>query len=147
MNKEISDLTAATTPDGTEVIPVDQGANTVKMTLNQIKSFVIPPLIYRATISQTIGNAPVVTVLENALGAIIWACSLISQGQYTGMLSGAFPDARKVHLYIQSNPLNNGNAEIVWTDTGTVTIYTSDRNCQPIDGILVNASIQILVYA
>ena len=46
------------------------------------------PKMYRALISQNTTSAPIVTILENTIGSIVW--SRDSAGIYTGTLSSTF---------------------------------------------------------
>lgn len=99
---------------------------------------------YTATISQTGTNNPVVTVLENNLsGAIVW--TRITDGNYNGALTGAFPTASKTFLLIGQK--NDTITSLTYADADNVNIGTIN----PItmlaeDGLLTNTTIEIRIY-
>lgn len=109
--------------------------------------------IYKATLTQPGGGlfAPVATVLENNLGAIVYSYG--GAGYFVGTLVGAFPDPKKVSILI--------GQQYVATDTGgiyvnrEVAVDLIDADSFFIetgkvgsfaDGVLNNLSIQIEVY-
>jgi hypothetical protein len=47
--------------------------------------------VYRALLTQTGTDAPVATVLENTLGAVVWTYQGV--GIYRGLLTNAFPES------------------------------------------------------
>lgn len=49
------------------------------------------PKVYRALLTQTGTDAPVATVLENTLGAVVWTYQGV--GIYRGLLTNAFPES------------------------------------------------------
>jgi hypothetical protein len=108
--------------------------------------------VYTALLTQTAGDIPtnpIVTVLENTIGNIIW--TRVNAGQYVGTLSGAFVSA-KTALFIQKSVGLAKNSFpypkdlwIEYTNTNTITIYTTDDTFL-IDGVLNNTTIEIRVY-
>lgn len=100
---------------------------------------------YIANLSQTGTNDPVVTILENTIGDIVWTRTGV--GLYQGFLLGAFgPAPDKVYLFIQSfnnfvsyASIYNGNAD-------SVDITTLDNLYAPTDALLQNTTIEIRVY-
>jgi hypothetical protein len=98
---------------------------------------------YIATISQTGILDPVVTILENTLGDIVWA--RIGVGVYRGTLTNAFPNADKVYLHLSNSKLNNQNA-IVVTSVNDIDIFTYDLTNVGQDNMLTDNTIEIRVY-
>lgn len=100
---------------------------------------------YIANLTQTGTNDPVVTILENTIGDIVWTRTGV--GLYQGFLLGAFgPAPDKVYLFIQSfnnfvsyASIYNGNAD-------SVDITTLDNLYAPTDALLQNTTIEIRVY-
>ena len=100
-------------------------------------------LKYIATISQARILDPVVTILENTLGNIVWA--RIGVGVYRGTLNSAFPNADKVYLNLSNSKLNNQNA-IVVTSVNDIDIFTYDLTNVGQDNMLTDNTIEIRVY-
>ena len=100
-------------------------------------------LKYIATISQAGILDPVVTILENTLGNIVWA--RIGVGVYRGTLNSAFPNADKVYLNLSNSKLNNQNA-IVVTSVNDIDIFTYDLTNVGQDNMLTDNTIEIRVY-
>lgn len=104
--------------------------------------------VYTALLSQTGTDAPVVTVLENTIGNIVWTRNNV--GQYDGTLIGTFISG-KTALFIQKNVsltktlLSPSDLWVLYTDVNTISIYTSDGS-QLIDDVLNNTSLEIRVY-
>jgi hypothetical protein len=99
---------------------------------------------YIATITQTGTNDPVVTILENTIGDIIW--NRIGAGQYDGVLLNAFPDDTKVYAIIQAFNIYASHVSIYNSDPDTLQIFTLDNTYAPVDGVLFNTTIEIRVY-
>lgn len=105
-------------------------------------------LIYRALISQIGTDDPSVTVLENTIGAIVWA--RIGVGQYTGTLIGAFTSTKTMFfLGPLNNPANSSNLD--WVSEDVINIFTAAFNngtsvWDDSDDILIRQSIEIFVY-
>ena len=89
---KISDLDAAATLDGTELVELEQGGTSVKCTTQDIADLGgASYLKYVALLTQTGTDAPVATVLENTLGGtVVWTRS--GAGVYAGTLSGVFTE-------------------------------------------------------
>lgn len=103
---------------------------------------------YVAQVSQTSTNAPVVTVLENTIGDIVWSYN--SGGFYPGVLAGAFPTG-KTWLMLNVAAIAD-NAMLRWVDEDTIALHSQD-GFPPAgniglaqDGVLNNCSIEIRVY-
>jgi len=104
-----------------------------------------PYKIYRALLTQTGGNAPVATVLENTLGTIVW--SYLAPGLYLGTLNGAFP-INKYFAFLAAGgfdtaPNNGGSGNPYYysrLDDNSVAVnsVTDDK--------LINSPIEIIVY-
>ena len=92
---------------------------------------------YVALLTQTGTDAPVATVVENTIGAIVW--TRFAQGDLRATLAGAFT-------------LNKTWIGIVNGDNGNpVSGFASDENIVKVktpvaDGILVQSSVEIRVY-
>jgi hypothetical protein len=119
-----------------------------EMTVEDFKSQIVSEptyKIYRALLTQTGGNAPVATVLENTLGTIVW--SYLAPGLYLGTLNGAFP-INKYFAFLASGgfdtaPNNGGSGNPYYysrVDDNSVGInsVTDDK--------LTNSPIEIIVY-
>lgn len=103
--------------------------------------------VYTGTVTQTSTNAPVVTVLNNTLGNIVW--TYIGDGAYIGTLPGGFPDVTKVFVYIQGISDFSGAVSVLYRDTtNTVIINTYSDNTAgtPANDLLINRSLEIRVY-
>ena len=112
---------------------------------------------YVATLSQSNTNDPVVTVLENTLGTLVWTRD--SAGWYYGTLANAFPTATKVHIIVGNQFFVNEkggiiiNKEVVSDryDADSVFIGTSlfdivSSGTLLSDNVLNNTPIEIRVY-
>lgn len=91
-DKKISEMTAATSLAGTELIPIVQSGANKTTTPSMVQSYLKKE--YTAYISQTSTNAPTVDVaLLNTLGGGVWSYSAV--GTYLFTLAGAFSTANK----------------------------------------------------
>lgn len=141
---KISDLDAAATLDGTELVELEQDGTSVKCTTQDIAdlggggSY----LKYVALVSQTGTGAPTATVLENTLGGtVVWTRSDV--GDYRATLSGVFTENKTVIF----NNLTGGFANyIFWNSTSEIAINTTDNTGTFVDDALVSTSIEIRVY-
>ena len=102
-----------------------------------------PVKIYRALISQTGGNPPTATVLENSLGAVpVWNYN--STGNYSMTLTNAFPVA-KTFMFIQ--PVYASSIAISSNNDGNaIRVLTGSSIGVPANTLITNISIEILVY-
>lgn len=94
------------------------------------------PLVYKAYITQAGGAAPTVIVVQNTIGAIVWARG--AAGIYTGTLAGAFVAGKTFVTIGQDNQLNTGlypNVEVVLTSVNVTTVCTF-AGAGALDGIL-----------
>lgn len=97
---------------------------------------------YIATVTQTGINDPVLFILENTIGDIVW--TRLAVGNYLGTLTGAFPDADKVYLIVGQN---NGNFyNLGWNTVNDLLLTSSDPANISNDGLLLNTTIEIRVY-
>jgi hypothetical protein len=97
---------------------------------------------YIATISQAGILDPVVTILENTLGDIVWTRSGV--GDYLGTLVGAFPNQDKTYLIIGQS--QNDKFSLNYLGTDDVTIATLDNAGLNQDALLNYTTIEIRVY-
>lgn len=100
--------------------------------------------IYVAQIDQAGTDNPIVTVLKNTIGNIVWTRT--DQGSYSGTLSGAFIANKTFVLFNQAY-----NGQAVFTpcrkkNANIVVINTFDIAGVAQDDLLVDASIEIRVY-
>ena len=104
------------------------------------------PKVYRATVTQSGASAPVVTVLENSLGNLVW--TRLGVGIYRGTLVNAFVvGAAKCWIMIGSqNTLGFVLVQVTSTDTVSVSTY-SDLLGTAIDTVLTDCPMEIRVYA
>ena len=99
---------------------------------------------YIANIIQTGTSDPVITILENTIGNIVWA--RIGTGQYDGVLINAFPTSSKVYAIIQSFNIYTAHISIYNSDADTLQIFTLNNTYAPVDGVLFNTTLEIRVY-
>jgi hypothetical protein len=101
--------------------------------------------VYRALLSQNGTDNPVVTILENTLGAaVVWTYDAV--GSYLGTCTGVFT-VNKTAIHTGQNYGNLGN-EVTYAypnDVDTVYIETIDDKVSAND-ILNNTFVEILVY-
>lgn len=100
--------------------------------------------VYTALITQSGITDPTISELDNTVGNIVWTRTAV--GQYDGVLVGAFPTASKVYAMVQSFNIYSAHVSIYNPDSDTIQISTVDNTYSPIDGVLLNASIEIRVY-
>ncbi|MEW6129592.1 MAG: hypothetical protein AB1757_21305 [Acidobacteriota bacterium] len=98
---------------------------------------------YVALLTQTGTNAPVVTVLENTLGEIVW--SRFGAGVYKGTLNNAFPQNKTV-LFTQNNSEASNFYLALWLDLNTVIVEVINAGADSIDDTLFNTPVEIRVY-
>ena len=104
---------------------------------------------YRALLTQTGTGAPVATVLENTLGGtVVWGYS--NAGDYTATLAGAFT-ASTTFISITNGKLTAGGGGLAIVaaapiDANTVGLVTGDPAGALTDELLLDASLEILVY-
>lgn len=154
-NKTIPNLTAAGAATLADLIEVSQGGSSFKETLQQVKDLLQPYKVYRALLNQdgTPAVAPVPTVLENTIGAIVW--SYDAGGQYSATLAGAFP-AGKTFVSMSNIfvPAIFGTPTVGnWIQVGRVSnnvvgvqLYSDISIPALADAGLFDAGIEILVY-
>lgn len=109
--------------------------------------------VYRALLTQTGTDAPVATVLHNALGGtVVWTYG--TPGQYIATLTGAFTSG-KTFILMGTGALvdrNNAVCSGVWSSINEITVATSVLVNSPsvafvdIDEELFDTPIEIIVY-
>lgn len=104
--------------------------------------------VYRALMTQVGTAAPIVNVLENTLGNIVWAYS--STGLYTGTLDGAFSETKyfaPIPIQGLDSGVNDGGGGDSYTyyiiDSSTILLTSG---VPPANNILSNSPIEIIVY-
>lgn len=106
---------------------------------------------YVANLTQTAGNAPVPTVLENDLSAAI-VFTRTSAGLYVGTLVGAFTVGKTVISFGTPIPVDDlASIEVVQTDVNSFTFKTknyktSDDTAGVLDGLLTVTAIIVEVF-
>lgn len=105
--------------------------------------------VYTAIISQSGTSDPVVTVLDNNIGNIVWTRG--SEGTYNGTLANAFP-LGKTWFAAPHNGLEfeewRGHISLVRdspSNTGMLLLRTEKDEAR-VDDALFNCSIEIRVY-
>lgn len=121
--------------------------NSITDTDGQISSSVSTSLykIYSALLTQSGTAAPVVTVLENTIGTIVWTRS--SGGIYVATLTSAFTDSKTQLFY--GTGIGFTLCQFFRTsgdETNSLTLISFDDSITPTDNSLLNTSIQIKVY-
>jgi len=108
--------------------------------------------VYRALVSQTAGNAPVATVLENSLGGVVvW--SRTDPGMYEATLAGAFPTNKTFYnpmILLDSGDIGNGYFIVLTIGSGNnmnfVTGTYAPATWTMADNIFNNTPVEFLVY-
>jgi hypothetical protein len=101
---------------------------------------------YVCNVNQTGTGAPVVQVLENTIGNIVW--TRFGVGDYRGTLSGAFPSPAKVWFSKPNTQFDAGNygAFLSRISANVVQLLTTDYDqITPVDGAYLT-SFEIRVY-
>lgn len=121
---------------------VGNGVSTFSQLLNMNPSGI---KIYRALLTQTGTDAPVVTEFENTLnGTVVW--TRVSVGLYRGTLAGAFPDANTVlQTPVQHVDLVNDAWVITQVTTDYLEVSAYDGGV-PADGAIDARPLSIIVY-
>jgi len=96
---------------------------------------------YCATISQTGTNDPVVTVLENTIGEIVW--TRLAQGDYAGTLTGAFTSDKTLVL---NNVTNTGRCNAQRNSINSIRVQTFNSAGALFDNFLDQNTIEIRIY-
>ena len=96
--------------------------------------------IYKAILTQASTGAPTAVVVENTLsGAIAWTRT--GAGEYTGTLSGAFPE-HKTFLLI-ANRIATSQISVAWGSANTILVKSFIVNGTLTDALLDDTSILI----
>lgn len=143
--KDIQDVTTGETfIDATELATALSAYNT-----KVVSDLAYDPIrtykIYRALTTQTSTNANTVVVLQNELSAaIVWTYS--TAGLYIGTLAGAFTENKTFGLCSIAD-VTAGRASVSRINNDTVALQTAQYSDDALaDGLLNNASLEILVY-
>jgi acetyltransferase-like isoleucine patch superfamily enzyme len=99
---------------------------------------------YIATISQTGILDPVVTILENTIGDIVWIRTGV--GNYEGVLTNGFPSADKTYLMVNQVNSAQGVYYFTWASTSQLFLQWYDFSLAQTDSVLINNTIEIRVY-
>jgi len=124
------------------ISPTDIGTN-LKAVLDYADVDKSAYKIYAATFTQSASNAPVMTVLENTIGAIVWTRS--QTGLYTGRLTGAFTLGKVSVVLTQGNGTSRLSGYS--PENGAIQIVSMDPYVsQFADNSINQATIEIKVY-
>ncbi|MBK9497191.1 MAG: hypothetical protein IPO08_22280 [Xanthomonadales bacterium] len=100
---------------------------------------------YVALLTQSGTAAPVATVLQNTIGAVVWSRDTI--GAYLCTLLGAFPAGKTyVSPRYQANAADPFTIETQRASDDAVTITAYNNAPTGVDGALTNFPIEIRVY-
>ncbi len=106
----------------------------------KIKAIFDVPAVYRAVVTQSSTTAPVVTVLENAVGTITWTRSDVGVYVATGTNL----------LAVNKTAVNvapvNGSVRVTKTSDDSLTFSTFNGAGEAADAILSETAVEILVY-
>jgi hypothetical protein len=136
-------LTSADTQSANRTIKLPDANGTIALTSD------IPTVAYTkyvCNLNQTGTAAPVVQVLENTIGNIVW--TRFGVGDYRGTLTGAFPTISKVWFSKPNTQFNASNygAFLSIISTNVIQLLTTDYDqITPIDGAY-STSFEIRIY-
>lgn len=111
------------------------------------------PKVYRALLTQSGTDAPVAIILENTLGDVpVW--SYIDVGEYNCSLIGVFGLQKTLTSITNNIDEVKAHSRILKIDDDSIKVRTGEYNFTapdtfefiPINGYLINTSIEILVY-
>jgi hypothetical protein len=102
-----------------------------------------PYKVYTVTALQSGTGDPVINVLENTLGNIVWTRQ--NSGDYQGVLAGAFTQD-KVFIVVGPSIRTGANFTFIRPDDDTILLGTLDADGIADDDLLYNTSIEIRVY-
>jgi hypothetical protein len=135
-------------PEGTRFIGISPNVNltekksavlnaeTQPYTLDDIRGY----KMYTALVSQTGTSAPVVTVLDNTIGNIVWTYD--STGEYIGTLTGVFISGK---VYFSALPSQITQLKLVRLNNNSVNLGTVTSGVKT-NGLLSNTPIEIRIY-
>lgn len=123
-------------------ISASAGVNSNHVVIKSQLDALRPYKVYTALLTQSGTSAPVATVMENNIGAIIWSRS--SVGMYKGTLAGAFTLGKTTVNVSMGAAIGviQGNSTIA----NEVAIGTTNNSIIYSDGMLSNAFVEIRVY-
>ena len=126
--------------------------DSVSEALTNIVPRVIPYKIFRGLLTQTGTAAPVITTLENTLGAT-FTSFYSGVGAYTLVLSSSIFASNKTYLNAQLNITNGGQTNTIRSgvqSSNALVFFTYNVNVSCCDvlanGLLNNAPFEVLVY-
>jgi hypothetical protein len=114
---------------------------------NKLYTYQVPYKKYVALFTTSGGNIdpPLITVLENTVGNIVWAYN--GDGNYVGTLAGAFPALKTWYTITNiTGQCNDERYVFVRSGDDTMTIQTMYGNCTYTDGLMQRTPIEIRVY-
>jgi hypothetical protein len=151
--KTIDQLPSSSPLTGSEVLPIVQGNETVKTTVQEIGSFTRPYKVYTALLTQTGDTAPTSIVLENTLGNV--TLQYFDVGYYQIVLENSI-DINKTFLYIGNGPSSGGRfffeeegfKTITFLNSTTIVVFSSTDGYATglSNNELENCPIEIRVY-
>lgn len=101
-----------------------------------------PYEVYTALLNQTGTSAPLATILENTVGAIVWTRTDV--GQYEATLANAFLDGK---AWCIASTTNGGNlVKFYRANDSALIMLTYDSSNVISDEVLINHSIEIRAY-
>lgn len=98
--------------------------------------------LYKVLISQTLTNAPTVTVHYDMFGG---AWSYVGVGHYRYTATGMFPTANKIWYQLQFNLAATASSQLINVSANTIDLKTYDSTGTLANGLLVGASLLIEV--
>lgn len=118
---------------------------TKNFTVNEIQGFIQPYKVYTALLTQTGGDDPVATVLQNTLGDLQWYRD--SDGYYYVYSNDElFTDSKTFVTISHSNWISEGTTPYYLDGATYIYVMTLNTNWIYTDDILNNTSIEIRVY-
>jgi hypothetical protein len=142
-NVKISQLTAkGAHVEATDRIPIADFNGSTYDTKYITGEQLTPYKKYVATVKQTGTSNPVVTVLENTIGTIVWTRDGV--GQYIGTLSTAFPTDTKTFTLVGKS--NQNFFDLFRLNNDEVALLSADTTNTLDDELLQDTAIEIRVY-
>lgn len=129
-----------------DLVEVIYNGKKAEMTVNDFYKHSRPYKIYRALITQSSTNAPTVVVLENTFhDNIVWTRNDV--GNYYGTLPGVFIANKTFSNCMNSNSGNYGDIVGGRLSDNVFELWTASAAlASDVDGLLTNASLEIIVY-
>ena len=154
MDKKISELSTATALTGNELVPIVQGGETKKVTVNNLR----PYKIYKALLTQIGTDAPTAIVLENTFGQVP-TYSYVDVGRYSLTFTGdiltdnkTIPSESTSRLILNRLINDDGSGAITFgyglkkVNTNVIQIYSFSDIETLSNEILQGSIIEIITY-